>query len=142
MGQGDSAGGKILEEKLLNDREVLENRIQRVLKGISPVIGVRITNRFLVNIEALSLCLDYGQNYFSKGTKTAPNGHHCFYIKKEEEIVKFFEYMNRFRSCSTKHKRLDLIPVFYRLKKEKAHLQLIGEPRQVLWEQFVRKWYS
>ena len=88
------------------------------------------------------MCLGYGQNYFSRGTKTAPNGHHFFHIQKEEEILKFFAYMNRFRSDSIKHKRLDLIPEFYRLKKEKAHLQLIGEPGQVLWEQFVRKWYS
>jgi len=126
--------------ELIDDKE---KKIQRILKGVAPVIEIRIVNKFLVNIGDIGKVFNMGKTVFSKGNLRAPEGHYIFFIKKENEILQFYNYMNIYKTASVKHHRLDLIPTFYSLISKKAHLiDSNTEAVAKQWEVFVRSWYS
>lgn len=140
------------KEKLLNTEtsslvkenvktEETENKIQRILKGVAPLIEVKIANSILSNVENVSTALGFGISYFWKKGKN-PRGHFCFYIKSEADILRFSQYMYTYQTGSVKHKRLNLVQDFYKLKKQKAHLPNASPALAKLWQALIRKWYS
>lgn len=52
------------------------------------------------------------------------------------------KYMYLYQTGSVKHKRLNLVHDFYKLKKQKAHLPNTSPALAKLWEALIRKWYS
>ena len=48
--------------------------------------------------------------------------------------------MNKFKSESIKHRRLNLVKEFYMLKKKKAHLPNALSLDKMAWEKLVREW--
>lgn len=126
--------------------DALEARIQRLLTGVAPKIEVKIFSKSLVNVEDIPASLGFGTIYFAKGSQRTPGflsgiGHY-YYIRKSSEIVRFVDYMTKFKSCSIKHKRLNLVFDFYRLTSQKAHLPTAFSLDKTNWENFVREWLT
>ena len=119
-----------------------EQKAHRILKGVAPVIEIRIVNKHLVNVGDISKAINMGTTYFSRGDIRAPDGHFAFFIKKEKEIMPFIDYMNKYRTASVKHKRLDLVTEFYSLKNKRAHLPDADPILNVEWQALIREWYS
>ena len=142
------------KEKLLNTKASLlvkqkenyksvdiENQIQRILKGVAPLIEVKIVNNILSNVENISTALGFGISYYWKKGHN-PRGSYGFYIKSEADVLRFSQYMYLYQTKSVKHKRLNLVQDFYNLKKQKAHLPNASPALAKLWEVLIRKWYS
>nr|YP_025793.1 putative site-specific DNA endonuclease [Tupiella akineta]AAQ18752.1 putative site-specific DNA endonuclease [Tupiella akineta] len=131
----------VICKQLSDELSPLEIKIQRILKGVAPFIEIRIANQLLDNVGDISKALGLGTTSFSKGDLRAPKGHFYFFIKKEIEIVQFYEYINLYRTLSVKYKRLDLMEQFFMLRENRAHLAKENSIKAKEWETFVRKWY-
>lgn len=107
--------------------------VQRLLNGIAPVVTISISNRDLVNIGGIARALGFGTYAKRRGDQRAPRGHYNFEFKKKSEVLAFLDYMYKYKSCSIKQKRLDLVKTFYSLKERKAHLhtEITGPKKQV-----------
>nr|AOC61522.1 putative LAGLIDADG homing endonuclease [Rhexinema sarcinoideum] len=124
-----------------NGEALKEKSIQRVLKGVAPVIEVRIANQFLINVENLPASLGFGVCYFNKKGKN-PRGHFTFHVKSEKDILKFNTYMQKYKNASVKYHRLCLVETFYKLRKEGAHLANACQFQKNQWENLIRQWYN
>jgi hypothetical protein len=63
------------------------------LKGVAPLIEIRIANQLLDNVGDITEALGLGTTIFSKGGLRAPKGHFYFFIKKEIGVIKFSDYI-------------------------------------------------
>jgi LAGLIDADG-like domain len=118
-----------------------EKSIQRILKGVAPLIEVRIANQYLINVENIPASLGFGVCYFNKKGKN-PRGHFNFCIKSEKDVLKFNQYMQKYKNASVKYHRLNLIESFYKLRKAGAHLANACQLQKNQWENLIRQWYN
>jgi hypothetical protein len=129
----------------------LNLKMQKLITGVAPKLEVKIINKFLANIDSRVTAFNkppssadkvlnplaydasflensnvsIGDNLFTKGRFGRPDlSSYYLRIYKKESILLFLDYMNKFRSNSIKHTRLDLINELYILNEKKAGISL------------------
>jgi hypothetical protein len=138
---------------------------QRMLSGVAHSISISISNKYLVNIEGFGIALHLlaakknaggeasqlqllrnSSKVMDKDPKISNThyvkrlgGSYRFTIDKKEAVLLFLDYMNKHRSHSIKHKRLDLIKKFYALKK---NLYRADKSMSKEWVDLLHQWFD
>lgn len=116
--------------------DILKNKIERVFKGTALSIVIRIANKHIVNLADFPKALTFGKIVHDS------RGWYSFMIYHKSDILAFSEYMEKNRTLSVKHKRLDLVKKVYYYIENKANFPGADIGLVAEWLSTVQKWYE
>ena len=128
---------------VLNGVEGKINRLQHS-RGYHQ-LRCKITSKDRLFLESIVRGYRFGVIYDQKVNKNSkhPNCLYHWTCQSKEDLRCFLDYIQRWgRLRSQKRKRCFLIPRFWELHEQKAHLKDIESMQFRAWKVFCRKWYE